>query len=255
MRLRTSIAALVALSVAGGGTAGAQAATTSTTTTSTITACVKTKTGAVKILTTAKARKKACPKGAKKMTWNVPGHAGSDGKNGANGSSKNGTNGANASSLKVYDADGNVLGQFAELVGGNAQFNAFGVLIDGGFYVYAGGLLAYSPYYMPDIGGVVYTDAACAGQPVLTVPGRYAATLNRSTYRFVDQDFLTKKVWRTGTTTSTVPAAAPTYYAPDANQNSACAVATGVQAGDALVNLVPTTTAPPVEVGPLTIAP
>ena len=248
MRVRTFIAALVALSVVGGGAAGAQAATTST-----ITACVTTKTGAVKILATAKAQKKACPKGAKKITWNVPGRAGSDGKNGANGSSKNGANGANAS-LRVYDADGHVLGQFASLVGGNVQFMVFGVLIDGGLYTYADGLLTNSPDYIDVAGGVVYYDPACAGQPVLTVPRRYANTLDRSTYRFVNARFLTPQIWRTGSATSTVPAAAPTYYAPDSNNNGACGVAAGVHAGDSLVNLVPTTS-PPVEVGPLTIAP
>jgi hypothetical protein len=255
MRARALIAALVALSVAGGGAAGAQAATTST-----IIACVTTKTGAVKILTTAKARKKKCAKGAKKMTWDVPGRAGADGKNGADGSSTNGTDGTNGtngthvSPLNVYGPDGRVLGQFAELAGGNAQFNAFSVMVDGGLYTYVPeGILSNSADYLAVAGGVVYTDAACAGQPVLTLPRRYADTLNRSTYRFVKTMIFTADVWRAGSTTSTVPAAAPTYYAIDSGTGH-CLVATGVQAGDSMVDLVPTTS-PPVLVGPLTIAP
>lgn len=255
MRARALIAALVALVVAVGGAAGAQAATTST-----ITACVTTKTGAVKILTTAKAQKKKCPKGTKKTTWNIPGRAGADGTNGANGSSKSGTNGTNgtngthASPLNVYGQDGHVLGQFAGITG-NDQFMAFSVLIDGGLYLYEPyGLFLGSPGYLDGAGGPVYTDAACTGQPVLTLPRRYAGTLDRSTYRFVDLDFLEAHVWRAGSTTSTVPAAAPTYYAVDASTGN-CLVATGVQAGDSLVDLVPATTSLPLLVGRLTIAP
>jgi len=84
------------------------------------------------------------------------------------------------------------------------------------------------------------------------VPRRYADTLNRSTYRYVKTNIFTADVWRAGST-STAPAAAPTYYAVDTGTGN-CLVATGVHAGDSLVNLVPTTS-PPVAVGPLTIGP
>lgn len=253
MRARALIAALVALAIAGGGAAGAHAAATST-----ITACVTTKTGAVKILTTATARKKKCPKGTKKVTWNVPGRAGADGSSGANGSSKNGANGTNGTNgtnapLNVYGPAGRVLGQFAGLAGGNVQFNAYSVMVDGGLYTYVPeGGLSNSAAYLDVAGGPVYTDAACTGQPVITLPQRYAATMDRSTYRYVETHLFTADVWRAGST-STVPAAAPTYYAIDTGTGN-CLVATGVHAGDSLVNLVPTTS-PPVLVGPLTIGP
>jgi hypothetical protein len=81
---------------------------------------------------------------------------------------------------------------------------------------------------------------------------RLRGELNQSTYRYVETHLFTADVWRAGST-STVPAAAPTYYAIDTGAGN-CLVATGVHAGDSLVNLVPTTS-PPVLVGPLTIGP
>src|ERR1700712_4048029 len=99
---RKAPSALVALGLALVCATSAQAAKKTTakavTTSRAITACVKTKTGAVKILSAAQA-KKGCPKGSTKVTWNVAGANGAAGKNGTAGATgpagATGANGAN----------------------------------------------------------------------------------------------------------------------------------------------------------------
>ena len=82
-----------------------------------LTACVNTKTGAMKMVFGNKAKKK-CPKGHKKVTWNSQGPAGPN--------------------LSVFGADGQRVGRF---LGATANFELplFQVQRNGGIYNYLGG--------------------------------------------------------------------------------------------------------------------
>src|SRR5690349_18840933 len=73
----------------------------------TLTACVKKKTGEMR-LRQGKAAKKKCPKGFKKVHWSVRGPAGKQGAPGANGT--NGVNGQPGPVINVKDATGAVVG-------------------------------------------------------------------------------------------------------------------------------------------------
>jgi hypothetical protein len=81
----------------------------------TLTACVKKRTGEMR-LRQGKAANRKCPKGWKKVRWNVQGPAGKQGAAGANGT--NGTNGTNGASglVDVKDATGAVVGQLVGVV-------------------------------------------------------------------------------------------------------------------------------------------
>src|SRR5689334_21609890 len=82
----------------------------------TLTACVKKSTGEMR-LRQGKAAKKKCPRGWKKVRWNVQGAAGKQalpGLNGINGS--NGVNGAPGALLNLKDATGAVVGQLLDVV-------------------------------------------------------------------------------------------------------------------------------------------
>src|SRR6478752_3891116 len=61
--------------------------------------------------------KKKCPKGWKKVRWNVQGAAGKQGAAGANGTNgAHGTNGAPGPIINLKDASGAIVGQLLDVV-------------------------------------------------------------------------------------------------------------------------------------------
>jgi len=237
--------ALLALGLALACATSAQAATKTKAktgkTTTAITACVKTKTGAVKILSAVQAKKK-CAKGSKKVTWNLAGPAGANGKNGANGATgpagatgANGTNGANGGALQVSDASGR-LGALAGTYN-TSVFSAYNVLAsDGGIYTYLGsgqvmptGLMSGGPGAAALL---VFADPFCQGATYAAVGSAATANLYsamfvgpmRLVYRAMDpatSTFGPTRAWKFTTTQSTVPAS-PSYSA--LNATGGCAL-------------------------------
>ena len=269
--------ALVALGLALACATGAQAATKTKAkagkTTVAITACVKTKTGAVKILSAAQAKKK-CAKGSKKVTWNVTGPAGANGKNGTNGTTgptgpagangANGTNGANGGALQVFDANGR-LGAFAGTI--TIGVPVYNVLApDGGIYAYAG-----SGQVLPTGAGgggtgssPVFADAFCQGPAYAPAGTAATATLYaamfagpmRLVFRAGDLSTATfgpMRVWKFTSAQSTVPASTA-YSALNATTGGCQALAPANQPPAGSVLLALEAVAPPREgVGQLTI--
>jgi hypothetical protein len=247
----TLAAAAAAIALLAAGPAHAASPTT-------ITACVKTKTGAVKVLTTAKAKKKKCAKGYKKMTWVTTGVAGKDGKNGASGTNgkdgtngSNGTNGANGTPAAVLSATGNVVGLQLGLLSAG-PISLYYVLADGGIWTYAGnGQLFPSMVASP----VLFTDPACSGQPSLAIDAVNAAFV-ASQYRLVLRPidtvtgaYGTPRAWKLGVAAGTQQAG-QTYYSQDFA--GLCSPYTA-HTGDPLFSLTPV--AVPADVpGPLTVA-
>ena len=133
------------------------------------TACVKKKTGEVRILT---AGKKKCKKGWKKRTWTKAGPRGSKGADGPAGS-------ANTFGV-VVDADGTLVGQaFGTFP---APITIFPVLRDGGLFIY------YPNGWLVPLGATPsYDNAACTGVPFLGVTSSFErdAILQDSTVRAV----------------------------------------------------------------------
>lgn len=245
-------AAAVALLVAGPVHAASPA---------TVTACVNTKTGAIKVLTTAKAKKRKCAKGYKKMTWVTTGVAGKNGKNGANGatgkdgtSGTNGTNGTNGTQTAVLSANGTVVGLSLGMMSAG-PISLYYVLADGGIWSYGG-----DGKLFPSVGNaspVLFTDPTCSGQPVMAISA-LTASFVASQYRLVLRplnpsgfSYGTARAWKLGAAAGTVPAVPPTYYSQDFA--GTCAVNTDTQPGDDLFGLTPV--AVPADVpGPLTVA-
>jgi hypothetical protein len=268
--------ALVALGLALVCATSAQAAKKMTakavTTTRVITACVKTKTGAVKILSSAQAKKK-CPKGSEKLSWNVTGPAGKNGTNGtgtagatgsAGANGANGTNGANGGALQVYDAKGR-LGAFAGTITNGLP--AYNVLApDGGIYAYTGAGQVVPSGFGGGPGGssFVFADAFCQGTAYVPVGSAAIANLYaanfigplRFVFRTIDAStsaFGPMRVWKFTTAQSTVPAS-PAYSSlnPTTGGCQALAPADQPAAGSVLLALEAVT--PPRDgAGPLTI--
>ena len=155
------------------------------------TACVKKKTGEVRIVT----GKKKCKKGWKKRSWTKAGPTGSKGADGPSGS-------ANTFGL-VVDADGAVVGQaFGTFP---APITIFPVLRDGGLYIY------YPNGWLVPLSATPYYDnAACTGVPFLTV----TTSLERDA---ILQDSTTRVVYRPLSEVSVGPASA---YKPDGTSTS-----------------------------------
>ena len=155
------------------------------------TACVKKKTGEVRIVT----GKKKCKKGWKKRSWTKAGPTGSKGADGPSGS-------ANTFGL-VVDADGAVVGQaFGTFP---APITIFPVLRDGGLYIY------YPNGWLVPLSATPYYDnAACTGVPFLTV----TTSLERDA---ILQDSTTRVVYRPISEGSVGPASA---YKPDGTSTS-----------------------------------
>ncbi len=155
------------------------------------TACVKKKTGEVRIVT----GKKKCKKGWKKRSWTKAGPTGSKGADGPSGS-------ANTFGL-VVDADGAVVGRaFGTFP---APITIFPVLRDGGLYIY------YPNGWLVPLSATPYYDnAACTGVPFLTV----TTSLERDA---ILQDSTTRVVYRPLSEVSVGPASA---YKPDGTSTS-----------------------------------
>ena len=123
--MRASWGLLVSMLVAGVVLLPASAANAAT-----LTACVKKKTGEMR-LRQGKAAKKKCPKGWRKVRWNTVGPAGRNGTNGTNG-----TAGPPGPVINLHDAGGAVVGQFlATFSEGGLRFL---VLRDAGVWEYLG---------------------------------------------------------------------------------------------------------------------
>ena len=121
-----------------GGTTTAQAVT--------VTACVKKKTGTVRIVTAAK----KCKKGWKKVSWDQTGATGPQGPQGATGPE-----------LMVKSGDGAVLGRFLGVY--PAGISIFFVQINGGIFLYgANGQVLPLVSQSAD-----YKNSSCTGTPVV----------------------------------------------------------------------------------------
>ena len=241
-----AVALLVAGPAQGAGTAHAASP-------STITACVQTKTGTIKVLTTAKAKKKKCAKGYQRVTWTLAGTAGMNGTNGKDGANgTNGKDGTNGTPLAVLSATGNVVGLSLglESIG---PISIYYVLAGGGIWTYAGnGELFPSTVASP----VLFTDSTCSGQPSLAIDPANASFV-ASQYRVVLRPYNTlsgalgtPRAWKLGAAAGT-ESAGQTYYSQDST--GACAPSTSAHTGDPLFSLTPV--AVPADVpGPLTTA-
>jgi hypothetical protein len=278
-KLVAVVTALVAglgltLAFAAGADAAKQAATDVPTS---ITACVNTKTGAVKVLT-AKQAKKKCAKGSTKATWGTAGPAGAGGKNGTNGT--NGTNGANGKNgvngtngvngvdgtngLHVYDATGRDLGA---LVGTVAPLGLPAEQVlgsDGGIYSFYdfGQLVPVSQF------PVLFRDAGCNGTAYVDsgTNALFAWLFAGTSFRIVSRQlnlptgpvatlaglFGPARVWKATATSTPVPSPVPDYYTLAADGTTCVPDSTPPDDGDQLVALA-SVPAPADGVGPLTI--
>lgn len=97
----------------------------------TITACVKKKTGALRLRSGAKAKRK-CPKGWSKLRWNTTGPAGKQGAPGAPGAP--GLQGPAGPQLQVKDKNGAVVGTYLSVL--PFELGLLSVERDGGWYTY-----------------------------------------------------------------------------------------------------------------------
>lgn len=128
----------------------------------TLTACVKKSTGEMR-LRQGKAAKKKCPKGFKKVRWNVQGAAGKQGLPGASGlngtNGTNGVNGAPGALLNLKDATGAVVGQLLDVV--PEGLPVYTVFRDGGIWYYLG------DGHLASIVGPRFKTSDCSGTAYL----------------------------------------------------------------------------------------
>ena len=150
----------------------------------TITACVKAKTGELRIRTGA-AAKKRCSKGWTRIRWGSTGPAGKQGKQGKQGvagsQGSSGTQGPAGPALNVRDATGAVVGQFMGIIPEGVPF--YSVLRDGGLWFYLGSGQVYplsSPdWKTSDCSGTAYVRGGSnfsAANLALLVQGYYRVT-------------------------------------------------------------------------------
>jgi hypothetical protein len=270
-------AALAALGIALACAGSAQAATArrtpakaSATTVTTITACVKNKTGAVKILTAAQAKRR-CAKGSTKLSWNVTGRPGAAGRNGANGTNgTNGTSGATGANgatgapgplLQVRDSVGS-LGAFAGAVsaGGVPVYSVLAP--DGGLYTYlpSGQVVPFnaSGGFTPS---PLFSDSLCSGTGFVNLGTGFPPSLidayfggaARVVFRSsgAGSTFGPTRAWKFTSTTLTTPAS-PSFYELDLSTGACQAASTQPTAGNTLIALAAVT--PPRDgIGALTI--
>jgi hypothetical protein len=216
----------------------------------TLTACVKKRTGEMR-LRQGKAARKKCPKGWKKVRWNVQGAAGKQGLAGANGTNgTNGTNGAPGPMINLKDATGAIVGQLLDVV--PEGLPVYTVWRDGAIWYYLGDGHLFplvgprfkasdcsGTAYLPNGAGTQFSDAAF--QTLISGPFR-------AVYRIANAELF-------GTPTAyaasgaTEPATAIQLYSFD---NTGACNATGGPVTGTLFALqeVP---APPDFTGPLTI--
>ena len=151
--LALTIAALVGVMLVSASTAGA----------ATITACVKKKTGDVRIRSGAAAKRK-CPKGWTRVRWNTRGPAGKQGLPGANGT--NGANGQPGPVINVKDASGAIVGQLLGVIPEGGAI--YSILRDGGVWLYLGSGQVY-PLTSPN-----WKTSDCSGTAYLRVSSPFS---------------------------------------------------------------------------------
>ena len=148
---------LLALGVA--GIVGVTLVPAATADAATINGCVKKKTGELRIRSSAKRK---CPKGWKKITWNVAGQQGLPGTNGTNG-----TNGPPGPVINVKDASGAIVGQLLEVLPSGGQI--WSILRDGGSWLYLGSGQVYP------LGSPNFKANDCSGTAYLRVSSPFSA--------------------------------------------------------------------------------
>jgi hypothetical protein len=243
-----------------------------------VTACVRRKSGATRVLLGTKAKRK-CGKGWTKVTWNVRGKDGKAGKNGRNGvngapgapgaTGARGLTGADGRPLSVRDANGTRIGGFGGYFGQPGTPLALLQVIgdDGGVYTYLDSAGVLFPTTMMGMGGnlsPVFQDPACAGPasvglgtgaPVSLAPllGGSLRIVHRAA-NVASFEFGPVRAWKLSAATTVAPPAA-TFYALD--MSGACVALDPTDSstpspGSYLMTLTPTT--PPRDgVGPLTV--
>ncbi len=112
-----------------------------------LTACVKKKTGAMRLVSGKKAKKK-CPRGWRKVTWQKD---------------------KGQSGLQVVSADGKVVGKLVGTAGDGVTLNALNVLRNGGIYTYLGGGQLSPITSMAALPS--FKTADCSGQAYLGLSG------------------------------------------------------------------------------------
>jgi len=199
----------------------------------TVNACVKKKTGEIRIQT---GKKKKCKKGWKKASWNQKGDTGPQGNQGAQGPN-----------LVVKDATGTVLGRFLGLYPGG--FALMFVEIEGGSYLYAPSGVLYpigsgSPAFKTNTcGGTAYVKSSSPSTTQMMTESAGGPT--RLVYRKTNPALGPTFAWALTTTTETVN---QVVYRLD--DTGAC-VADGNHNGTLVA--LQSVTAPPDVPGPLTI--
>ena len=218
--------------------AAATAAPPAQAATGVVTACVKKKTGEVRVLSAKKASKK-CKKGWKKVSWNQQGAQGDKGAAGPN--------------LLVKDATGKTLGKLLGVL--PVELTLFQVEIDGGAYSYLpnGSVFPGSPLSGPS--PMVFTDNTCSGTAFLTLSAALADLFTQSAngpsrivYRASSPSLGPVRAWKFSTTVMDV-AAQPLY---ELDSSGVCGPSDPATFTGKLGALVPTT-APPDVPGPLTV--
>ena len=215
----------------------------------TLTACVNKKTGEMR-LRQGKAAKKKCPKGWKKVRWNVQGPAGKQGNPGSNGT--NGANGQPGPIINVKDATGAVVGQLVGILPEGGAF--YFVLRDGGLWMYLndGHLYGFSSspkFKTNDCTGTAYLSTTSSQ----FTPATFAALVG-GTFRVVFRTlnagvFGTSTAWKGTATTETI-ASSTSLYEFD-NATGTCQLDTSSFTGTLVA--LEQVTAPPDFTGPLGI--
>ena len=213
----------------------------------TVSACVKKKTGEMRMLTGTKKRK--CAKGWKKVTWNQEGPQGSTGSPGSTGpQGPQGSTGATGPKLVVKDGTGATLGSLVSIFPGDA---AFFVLVLVGDRIYS-----YQPNgRVAAMGSPVFLDSSCASTPYVTAANAdeeaglvaLAGTQFRLTFRPTAPTPGNISTYSFTNVTLTPPG---TIY--EWNASGACVLDTS--APSALVKLQTEATGPSDKPGPLTLA-
>jgi hypothetical protein len=258
------------VSLALGLSTGAEAAT--------VTACVKTKTGDIKIRSGAAAKKK-CARGYKKVTWNTVGPKGAAGKTGAAGLAGNagpagavgptgptGPAGAPARNSVVTDATGATVGPLAGYFG-FIGIPIWSVYRDGGLWTYLGSGLLGGISGFGGGGGIgggglytLYTNSSCTGSkaytPLLGLSSDVFLSVFGGAYRVVERaatGLLTAgpaKAFKVTRTAEILAANTQTWVVDPGSGACAPAMNDPDAVGVIVLEQVP---APPDFVGPLTI--
>lgn len=177
----TMAVAVAASGLTGWGVAGAQAAM-AVPAAKAYKACVKKKTGEMRILLTKKAKKQKCAKGWRKISWSGNPPTGAPGAPGAGGApGDRGVLGA----LEAYDSTGARIGS---LVGGLSFMSAYPfyeIMTDNGQYIYTGSgfvIPNLTPYYLNNTctGTAHYRASDSELSEVLALVGTTARMVARS---------------------------------------------------------------------------